>query len=32
MQSGFPPPTSLLVLAAYAIVAWWLAMRLFRRE
>lgn len=32
MQTGFPPVTSLLVLVAYAVVFWSLAVRLFRWE
>ncbi|HVC35817.1 MAG TPA: ABC transporter permease [Chloroflexota bacterium] len=32
MQTGFPPVTSLLVLVAYAVVFWWLALRVFRWE
>ena len=32
LQTGFPPVTSLLVLLAYAVVFWSLAVRLFRWE
>lgn len=32
MQTGFPPVSSLLVLAAYAVVFGWLAARFFRWE
>src|SRR5262249_6855219 len=32
LQTGFPPITSLLVLVAYAVVFWGLAVRLFRWE
>ncbi len=32
LQTGFPPVTSLLVLLAYAVIAWWLAVRSFRWE
>ena len=32
LQTGFPPLTSLLVLVAYAVVFWGLAVRLFRWE
>jgi ABC-2 type transport system permease protein len=32
LQTGFPPVTSLLVLIAYAVVFWWLAVHFFRWE
>jgi ABC-2 type transport system permease protein len=32
LLTGFPPVTSLLVLVAYAVVFWWLAVRFFRWE
>jgi ABC-2 type transport system permease protein len=31
-QTGFPPVRALLVLVAYALVFWWLAVRFFRWE
>jgi ABC-2 type transport system permease protein len=32
LQTGFLPVTALLVLVAYAVVFWWLAVRFFRWE